>query len=73
MTRQLRLSSLDQIQKRLKDFIGKKINIVLCNRRVLFGELRKLDEKELTFLNMRQQAVTLSLTDISEIYLDFIE
>ena len=45
----------------------------MCNRRVLFGELRKLDERELTFVNMRQQVVTLSLTDISEIYLDFIE
>lgn len=45
----------------------------MCNRRVLFGELRKLDERELTFVNMRQQAVTLSLTDVSEIYLDFIE
>lgn len=73
MTRQLRLNSVDQFQKRLKDFIGKKINIVMCNRRVLFGELQKLDERELTFVNMRQQAVTLSLTDVSEIYLDFIE
>lgn len=73
MTRQLRLSTSDQIQKRLKEFIGKKINIVLCNRKVLFGELRKLDKEQLTFENMRQQKVTLVLADVSEIYMDFIE
>ena len=73
MTRQIRLSTLDQIEKRLKEFIGKKINIVLCNRKVLFGELKGLDREKLSFLNMRQQVVTLPLADISEVYLDFIE
>ena len=73
MTRQIRLSTLDQIETRLKDFIGKKINIVLCNRKVLFGELKTLDREKLSFLNMRQQVVTLPLADISEVYLDFIE
>lgn len=73
MTRQLRLSTSDQFQKRLKDFIGKKINIVLCNRKVLFGELTNLDIGQLTFENLRQQKVTLLFTDISEIYLDCIE
>jgi ribosome maturation factor RimP len=73
MTRQIRLSTLDQIEKRLKEFIGKKINIVLCNRKVLFGELKRLDGEKLSFLNMRQQVVTLPLADISEVYLDFIE
>lgn len=73
MTRQLRLSNSSQIQKRLKEFIGKKINIVLCNRKVLFGELIKLDKDKLTFENMRQQKVTLVLAGVSEIYLDFIE
>ena len=73
MTRQVRLNTSEQIQKRLKDFIGKKINIVLCNRKVLFGELKKLDDRELTFLNMRQQPFTLLLSEISEVYLDFLE
>lgn len=73
MTRQLRLSTSDQFQKRLKDFIGKKINIVLCNRKVLFGELTNFDIGQLTFENLRQQKVTLLFTDISEIYLDCIE
>lgn len=73
MTRQVRLSTTEQIQKRLKEFTGKKINIVLRDRKVLFGELRTVDEEQLTFLNMRQQPVRLLLGEISEIYLDFKE
>jgi len=73
MTRQVRLSTTEQIQKRLREFTGKKINIVLRDRKVLFGELRMFNEEQLTFLNMRQQPVKLSIGDISEIYLDFKE
>ena len=72
-TRQLRLSSPDQIAKRLKEFTGKKINIVLCDRTVLFGELKSVGENGLTFANMRLEAVSVPLKDISEVYLDFKE
>ena len=72
-TRQLRLTSLDQFRKRLKEFTGKKINIVLCDRTVLFGELESLGDSELTFVNMRLDPVTLPLIEISEVYLDFKE
>jgi small nuclear ribonucleoprotein (snRNP)-like protein len=73
VTRQIRLNTLEQIQKRLKQFIGKKINIVLSNRTVLFGELKDIDDAQLTFVNMRLESFTLSLKDISEVYLDFKE
>lgn len=73
VTRQIRLSSLEQIQKRLKEFTGRKINIVLCNRTVLFGELMSIDNTQLTFANMRQEPFTLALKDISEVYVDFKE
>lgn len=73
VTRQLRLSSLEQIQKRLKEFTGKKINIVLSNRTVLFGELKSIDQVHLTFMNMRLEPFTLLLKDIDEVYLDFKE
>jgi ribosome maturation factor RimP len=71
MNRQLRLSSLNQIQNRLKEFIGKKINIVLGNRTVLFGELKSIDTAQLTFVNMRNEPFTLPLKEISEVYLDY--
>lgn len=70
MNRQIRLSSIDQLQKRLKDFTGKKINIVLRSRKVLFGELKKTDDVQLTFANMRNEQFTLPLKEISEVYLD---
>ena len=72
-TRQLRLNSLDQITKRLKEFTGKKINLVLCDRTVLFGELQSIGENQLTFTNMRLEPVSVPLKDISEVYLDFKE
>ena len=73
VTRQLRLNTPDQFQKRLKEFVGKKINIVLTNRTVLFGELRSITDTQLTAVNMRLDPFTLSLTEISEVYLDFKE
>ena len=72
-TRQLRLNTVDQMQKRLKDFIGKKINIVLCDRTVRFGVLKSIDLTALTFENMRLEPFTLALKEISEVYLDFKE
>ena len=73
VTRQIRLNTLEQIQKRLKEFIGKKINIVLSNRTVLFGELKSIDNTELTFVNMRLEPFTLALNDVSEVYVDYKE
>lgn len=72
-TRQIRLSSFDQIKTRLKEFCGKKINIVLHDRTVLFGELKSIDNAQLNFVNMRLENFTLSLKEISEVYLDFKE
>jgi hypothetical protein len=72
-TRQLRLNTLEQIQNRLKDFPGRKINIVLNDRTVLFGEFISMDVTRLKFKNMRLQSVTLLLHEISEVYLDFKE
>ncbi len=73
VTRQLRLNTPDQIKKRLTEFVGKKINIVLTNRTVLFGELKRITDTQLTCVNMRMDPFTLSLAEISEVYLDFKE
>jgi small nuclear ribonucleoprotein (snRNP)-like protein len=70
LTRQLRLNTSEQIQTRLKEFIGKKINIVLANRTVMFGELKSIDSTQLVYVNMRLERNTLLLIDISEVYID---
>jgi len=69
-TRQIRLSTIEQLQTRLKEFKGIKINIVLNDRTVLFGELKEVDNVQLTFINMRLQPYTLFFKEISEVYLD---
>ncbi len=69
-TRQLRLSTHEDIRKKLSSFTGRKINIVLSDRTVLFGQLQTIDDTQLTFLNMRLDPVTLSLAAIAEVYVD---
>ncbi len=73
VTRQLRLSTRENIRIRLPELIGKKINIVLSDRTVLFGELHAINDAQLTFLNMRLDPVRLALTDVVEVYVDFTE
>lgn len=73
VTRQVRLTTSDQFLQKLEGYRGEKINIVLCNRKVLFGELVGMEDGKLTFKNMRQERFTIAFKDISEIYLDFKE
>ena len=71
-TRQLRLNDLNQIQRKLPEFLGKKINIVLSDRTVMFGELKKVNESEIILRNMRMENVRYAFKNIVEIYLDAI-
>ena len=73
VTRQIRLNTHEQIRKKLTDLKGKKINIVLYNRTVLFGELKHVTDDSLTFVNMRLEAFTILLKEISEVYFDYKE
>jgi hypothetical protein len=69
-TRQLRLSDADQIQKNLTRLVGKKINIVLTDDTVVFGELKKVNTAEIQLLNTRLKKVSYSFDRIAEVYLD---
>ena len=71
-TRQLRLNDQDQIQRRMPEFLGKKINIVLADRTVMFGELKKVDESNIILRNMRMENIRYPFKNIVEIYLDAI-
>ena len=71
-TRQLRLNDLNQIQRKLPEFLGKRINIVLSDRTVMFGELKKVNESEIILRNMRMENVRYAFKNIVEIYLDAI-
>jgi hypothetical protein len=69
-TRQLRLSDKDQIQRGIRNFLGKKINIVLLDNTVMFGELKEVNSSEIFLLNMRQKKISYPFLNIAEVYMD---
>lgn len=69
-TRQLRLNGPDQIRQNIKRLLGKKINIVLTDDTVVFGELKEANALEIQLLNMRLKKVSYPFAKITEIYLD---
>ena len=69
-TKQLRLNGPDQIQERIKRLIGKKINVVLTDDTVVFGELKEANTSDIQLLNMRQKKVRYPFAKITEIYFD---
>lgn len=71
-TRQIRLSSPIQIQNRINEFIGKKINIVLADNRVIIGELRQVSGSGIDLINMRLKKTHFKFEQLSEVYFDSI-
>jgi hypothetical protein len=71
-TKQLRLSDPEQIRQRMPEFLGRQINIVLTDRTVMFGELRLVNDAEITLQNMRLENVEYPFGAIAEVYLDTI-
>ena len=69
-TKQLRLNDPVQIRQRMPDFLGKKINIVLSDRTVTFGELSKILPDEIVLKNMRLENMRYPIQSIVEVYLD---
>lgn len=71
-TRQIRLNDPDHIHRRMPEFLGKKINIVLADRTVMFGELKKVNQSGIVLRNMRLENITYPFKNIVEIYFDTI-
>lgn len=68
--RQIRLSDKTEIRSRIKNYLGKKISIIRRDNMVFYGVLEKINEGELTLLNMRLEKMILPIDDISELYTD---
>jgi hypothetical protein len=68
--RQLRLSGQNQIRTHLTQLVGKKINIVLNDNTVFFGELVRVLPSALDMLNMRLNKIEIPINTVYEIYLD---
>jgi hypothetical protein len=56
----------------MPEFLRKKINVVLADRTVMFGELKKVNQSEIVLRNMRLENVTYPFKNIVEIYVDTI-
>lgn len=71
-TKQLRLSDPDVIKNRIKEFLGKKINVVLADDRVIVGELQEVDVSGINLMNMRLKKIRFTYNELSEIYFDVL-
>jgi hypothetical protein len=71
-TKQLRLSNAAQIQGRIKEFLGKKINIVLADNRVIIAELHTVSSSGIEVINMRLKKAYYPFEQLYEIYFDVI-
>jgi len=69
-TKQLRINDPEQIRSRVGIFLGKKINIVLQDNTVVFGELKSVNGTEIQLRNMRLKVVKYPFSEIAEIYID---
>ena len=69
-TKQLRINDPEQIRSRVGIFLGKKINIVLQDNTVVFGELKRVNSTEIQLRNMRLKVVKYPFSEIAEIYID---
>jgi hypothetical protein len=72
-TRQQRLSSLPQIQNKIDQLIGKKINVVLSNGTVVFGRVLKASAEAIIMENARLKKISYPCSQISELYVDLID
>jgi hypothetical protein len=71
-TKQLRLNNAAQIRARVKEFLGKKINIVLADNRVIIGELQGVSASGIEVINMRLKKTYYPFEQLYEVYFDSI-
>jgi small nuclear ribonucleoprotein (snRNP)-like protein len=68
--RQIRLNSTDQIKSRIREFEGKRIQVVLSNNTSIYGELKAVEELGIVLENRRMKKNLLQFDSITEIYFD---
>ena len=70
--RQIRLNSIEQIRKRIGEFKGKTINVVLSNQTAMLGELKEIHDDAIILENRRLKKNRFLFDEISELYFDQI-
>ena len=72
-TRQFRISNSTEIRNRIAEFLGKKINIVFADNRVIVGNLTAIRPDGIVLRNMRLKNMYFPFSQLTEIYFDTLE
>jgi ribosome maturation factor RimP len=70
--RQIRLNDPQVIKLRLKEFIGKNVNLVFHDRKSITGNVQTIDASGVELLNMRLKKMHFPFDTIAEVYFDII-
>lgn len=68
--RQIRLNSIEQIKSRVREFEGKRIQVILSNNTSMYGELKSVEALGIVMENQRLKRNLLPFDTITEIYFD---
>lgn len=68
--RQIRLNSIEQIKSRVREFEGKRIQVILSNNTSMYGELKSVEALGIVVENQRLKRNLLPFDTITEIYFD---
>lgn len=68
--KQIRISGQERIKAKLPEFIHKKVNFVLSDNTVHFGELAEVAQTMVVLVNMRQKKIKLPLEKVIEFFSD---
>ena len=66
------MNSIEQIRKRIGEFKGKTINVVLSNQTAMLGELKEIHDDAIILENRRLKKNRFLFDEISELYFDQI-
>jgi hypothetical protein len=69
-TKQLRITDPHQVKNRIREFLGKKINVVLTDNRVIIGELKEVKTSGILLINMRLKKMEYTFDQLAEVYFD---
>jgi ribosome maturation factor RimP len=70
--RQIRLNDPQTIKLRMKDFLGKNVNLVFHDRKSITGNVQTIDASGVEVLNMRLKRMRFPFDTIAEVYVDVI-
>jgi hypothetical protein len=70
--RQIRLNDPQVIKLRMKEFMGKNINLVFHDRKSITGNVQTIDASGVELLNMRLRKMRFAFDTIAEVYIDVI-